>query len=100
MVSMMRRRLALSELPVSVTSTMASANVGGFTSVAPHENSTFASIPRCWKYRPGPPFGRGGGPAQVLRAPHWRIFRHRQHPSHLASALLSIDQVRHGDHFE
>src|SRR5262249_57065006 len=39
-VSMMRRRLARSEDPVSVTSTMASARTGGFTSVAPHENST------------------------------------------------------------
>ena len=39
-VSMMRRRLALSELPVSVTSTIASASMGGLTSVAPQENST------------------------------------------------------------
>src|SRR5262245_58860354 len=39
-VSMMRRRLARSDDPVSVTSTMASARTGGFTSVAPQENST------------------------------------------------------------
>src|SRR5260370_17922878 len=39
-VSMMRSLLARRELPVSVTSTMASARTGGFTSVAPHENST------------------------------------------------------------
>ena len=36
----MRSRLARSELPVSVTSTMASASMGGLTSVAPQENST------------------------------------------------------------
>ena len=40
-VSMMRRRLARSDEPVSVTSTIASASIGGFTSVAPQENSTF-----------------------------------------------------------
>src|SRR5579883_1621508 len=39
-VSRIRRRLARSEDPVSVTSTMASASIGGFTSVAPQENST------------------------------------------------------------
>jgi len=39
-VSMMRRRLARSDEPVSVTSTIASASTGGFTSVAPQENST------------------------------------------------------------
>ena len=40
-VSMMRSRLARSDEPVSVASTMASARTGGLTSVAPHENSTF-----------------------------------------------------------
>src|SRR5580704_2779326 len=39
-VSTILRWLARSELPVSVTSTMASASNGGFTSVAPQENST------------------------------------------------------------
>ena len=34
-VSIMRNRFAFSELPVSVTSTIASASMGGFTSVAP-----------------------------------------------------------------
>ena len=43
----MRRLLARSELPVSVTSTMASARRGGLTSVAPQLNSTWASTP-CW----------------------------------------------------
>ena len=41
----MRRLLALSELPVSVTSTMASASRGGLTSVAPQLNSTWAVTP-------------------------------------------------------
>ena len=40
-----RRLFALSELPVSVTSTIASASRGGFTSVAPQLNSTWASTP-------------------------------------------------------
>ena len=44
-VSMMRSLLARSEEPVSVTSTMASASTGGFTSVAPQLNSTFAVTP-------------------------------------------------------
>src|ERR1700683_1481456 len=39
-VSIILRWLARSELPVSVTSTIASASNGGFTSVAPQENST------------------------------------------------------------
>ena len=43
--STMRRLLARSDEPVSVISTMASANRGGFTSVAPQENSTMASTP-------------------------------------------------------
>ena len=37
--------LARSDEPVSVTSTMASASTGGFTSVAPQLNSTFAVTP-------------------------------------------------------
>ena len=45
--STIRRLFARSELPVSVTSTMASASRGGLTSVAPQENSTLAVTP-CW----------------------------------------------------
>ena len=45
-VSMMRSRLARSELPVSVISTMASASMGGLISVAPQENSTFTGTLR------------------------------------------------------
>lgn len=50
-VSMMRSRFARRDEPVSVTSTIASARSGGFTSVAPHENSTRTSIPLSEKYR-------------------------------------------------
>ena len=49
--STMRRLFARSELPVSVTSTIASANRGGFTSVAPQLNSTCAFTPCRSKYR-------------------------------------------------
>ena len=44
-VSMIRSLFARSDEPVSVTSTMASASSGGFTSVAPQLNSTFALTP-------------------------------------------------------
>ena len=44
-VSRMRSRLARSVDPVSVASTMASASTGGFTSVAPQENSTSTVTP-------------------------------------------------------
>ena len=40
-----RKLFARSELPVSVTSTMASASRGGLTSVAPQLNSTWAETP-------------------------------------------------------
>ena len=49
-VSRMRRRLARSVDPVSVASTMASASTGGFTSVAPHENSTLTGTSILSKY--------------------------------------------------
>ena len=49
--SAMRRLLARSELPVSVTSTMASTRSGHFTSVAPHENSTSAVTPCSFSQR-------------------------------------------------
>ena len=47
-VSTTRRRLARSEEPVSVMSTMASTSpeMPGLASVAPQENSTSASTPR------------------------------------------------------
>ena len=41
-MSITRSSLARRLEPVSVTSTIASASIGGFTSVAPHENSTSA----------------------------------------------------------
>src|SRR5262245_41942585 len=40
-----RRLFARSDEPVSVTSTIASASRGGFTSVAPQLNSTLADTP-------------------------------------------------------
>ncbi len=49
-VSTMRRLLALRLEPVSVTSTMASTR-RAFTSVAPHENSTRALMPRASRKR-------------------------------------------------
>ena len=49
-VSRIRSRLARSVDPVSVASTIASASTGGFTSVAPQENSTLTVTPRPAKY--------------------------------------------------
>ncbi len=49
-VSTIRSLLARSDEPVSVTSTMASASTGGFTSVAPQLNSTFAVTPFAARY--------------------------------------------------
>ncbi len=46
----MRSLLALMELPVSVTSTMASTRSGTLTSVAPQENSTSAFTPCFSRY--------------------------------------------------
>ena len=50
-VSMIVSLLARSDDPVSVTSTMASASTGGFTSVAPQLNSTLAVTPCDARYR-------------------------------------------------
>ena len=47
--STIRRLFARSELPVSVTSTIASASLGGLTSVAPQLNSTLALTPCRWR---------------------------------------------------
>ena len=44
-VSMIVSRFAFKLLPVYVTSTIASASIGGFTSVAPQLNSTFTFTP-------------------------------------------------------
>ena len=94
-VSMIRRRLARSDEPVSVTSTMASASIGGFTSVAPQENSTFTLTPCFLKYAF---VARTSSVAMVLPSQSCgvlmsRVFRRRQHPAHLAEALLRVDQV-------
>ena len=50
-VSMILSLLARRLEPVSVTSTMASASTGGFTSVAPQLNSTLAVTPCFARYR-------------------------------------------------
>src|SRR5208337_4360517 len=49
-VSSTRSRFARKDDPVSVTSTMASASSGTFTSVSPHENSTRAFTPCLARY--------------------------------------------------
>src|ERR1043166_3634842 len=95
----MRRLLARSEPPVSVTSTMASASRGGLTSVAPQLNSTLADTPWAASHRRAhstnsvathlarpPPAGNvatPGGyplPPRVLGAPDRRVFGHTQAP--------------------
>ena len=67
---MMRRRLARSDEPVSVTSTIASASIGGFTSVAPHENSTFTltPLPREVRLRRAHQLGGDRRAFEILRA--------------------------------
>ena len=50
-VSTMRSLLARRELPVSVTSTMASASSGSLASVAPQLNSILAVTPRSASHR-------------------------------------------------
>ena len=93
----MRRLFALSELPVSVTSTMASARRGGLTSVAPQLNSTWAVDAVL-----GQPAARQvhdlGGDAlalQVLDALDRRVVGHGQHPAHGPAADLAEDQLGH-----
>ena len=49
-MSMIRRLLARSDVPVSVSSTMALTS-RAFTSVAPQLNSTFTWMFLSWKYR-------------------------------------------------
>ena len=95
----MRSLLARSDDPVSVISTIASASSGGFTSVAPQLNSTFAA-PRC------PPdnasschkFRRDNLPCQILDALERRRFRNGQDPAHFAEALLGVNEIGDGFH--
>ena len=94
-VSMMRSLLARSEEPVSVTSTMASASSGGFTSVAPQLNSTFAVTPLRSQITlgRGDQFRRDDLALQILHGFVGRRLGHRQHPAHFAEALLGVDEV-------
>ena len=97
-VSTMRSLLARSDDPVSVTSTMASASSGGFTSVAPQLNSTFAVTPLRLQIAlgRGHQFGRDDLALQILHRLHGRRLRHRQHPAHFAEALLGVNQIGDG----
>ena len=91
----MRRLFAFSELPVSVTSTMASASRGGLTSVAPQLNSTCAVTP-CDASQLAREVDDLGGDAlalQVLRPLDRRVVRHREHPAHRPAADLAEDQL-------
>ena len=94
-VSMMRSRLARSVDPVSVASTMASASTGGLTSVAPQENSTLTSTFSASKYAL---VTRTSSVAIVAPSKSVGFLKRessgrRQHPAHLAEALLRVDQV-------
>ena len=93
----MRRLLARSELPVSVTSTMASARRGGLTSVAPQLNSTWAvdAVLRQPAPRQADDLGGDALALQILDALHRRVVRHGQHPAHRPAADLAEDQLGH-----
>ena len=97
-VSMIRSLLARSEEPVSVTSTMASASSGGFTSVAPQLNSTLAVTPWDVEIPLGGRHQLGGDDLafQILDRLERRGFGHGQHPAHFAEALLGVDQIGDG----
>ncbi len=99
-VSRMRSRLARSVDPVSVASTMASASTGGFTSVAPQENSTLHvdAEPIEIRFGHAHELGRDRRAFEVLRLLEPGVFRRREHPAHFAEALLRIDQI--GDRHE
>ena len=86
---------AFSELPVSVTSTMASASIGGFTSVAPQLNSTFTFTPfsRKVSLRHLDQFRRDDLSLKIFCPLKAARLRHREHPAHLAAALLCIGQL-------
>ena len=101
-VSMMRRRWARSELPVSVASTMASASSGGLISVAPHENSTLDRHVPAGEVATGhaDQLGGDGAAGKVLGAPVGRVLRDGKDPAHRAAALLGVGEVADGDHVE
>ena len=96
----MRRLFARRLEPVSVTSTMASASLGGFTSVAPQLNSTCAVTP--WV---ASQLRVMFTTSVAMRLP-WRSFgsfigrvvRDGEHPPHRLAADLAEDQLRELGH--
>ena len=99
-VSTMRSLLARRELPVSVTSTIASASSGSLASVAPQLNSTLAVTPRSASQRLVTPTSSVATilPSQVGGRADRRRVGHGQHPADLAEALLGVDEVGDGVH--
>ena len=83
-VSTTRSLLARSDEPVSVTSTMASASSGSFTSVAPQLNSTLALTPRSASQRFVTPTSSVATmlALQVLDRVDRRCLGHGEHPAH------------------
>src|SRR5581483_7839980 len=45
-------------------------------------------------------FGGDDAAIEIARVLEPGIFRHRKYPTHLAAALLGVDQVGHADHLE
>ena len=90
----MRKRLARSDDPVSVTSTIASASCGTFTSVAPQENSTRAVTP--WRARYFSVMRTTSVamifPSRSRGFANRRIFGHGEHPAHAREPLLRVDE--------
>ena len=84
----------MSELPVSVTSTMASASVGGLTSVAPQLNSTLTLTPFDGEVALAD-FDQFSGDDlafEVFGLLKAAAFGNGEHPAHLAAALLGIGE--------
>ena len=93
-VSMIFRWFALSELPVSVTSTIASASMGGFTSVAPQLNSTLTLTPLIGKvtFADLDQFCGNDFAFEVFGLLKAARLGHGQYPAHFAPALLGISE--------
>ena len=93
----MRSLFALSDEPVSVTSTMASTNSCAFTSVAPQENSTSALHAVFLQIFFGQvdDFGGDAFALQIFHRFHRRIFRHAQHPARRAARDFAEQKFAH-----
>jgi len=96
----MRRRLARRELPVSVTSTMASARVGGLTSVAPQLNSTFTGTFLEVAFGDLDELGGDGFSGEVFGFLVGRVLRDGEHPADLLAALFGVDEAGDALHVE